>query len=154
MGLDMYLEVDAFVYGDNKAYASIVAAADLGVIAGDRQQLATVSITAAYWRKANAIHAWFVREVQDGQDKCQRSHVDASQLVDLLALTKRAISLYHAGDKEELLLLLPPVAGFFFGSTDIGEMYLDDLKSTEEMLTRITTAPSFDQYDYFYRASW
>jgi len=36
-----------------------------------------------YWRKANAIHDWFVQNVQDGRDECQESYVTLSQLQEL-----------------------------------------------------------------------
>ena len=154
MGLDMFLEVEKIVLRDTKEYANIATIAAFRSLASDTPQFATVSVVAAYWRKANAIHGWFVREVQGGQDMGQRSHVDASQLIDLLALTKLSISLYNSGDKEKLLELLPPVEGFFFGSTEMDELYLTDLQNTESMLTRITTAPGFDECQYYYRASW
>jgi hypothetical protein len=37
----------------------------------------------AYWRKANQIHDWFVKHVQDGVDECQESPVTLLQLQEL-----------------------------------------------------------------------
>ena len=31
-------------------------------------------VCVAYWRKANAIHSWFVENCQDGVDECQYSN--------------------------------------------------------------------------------
>ena len=36
-----------------------------------------------YWRKANAIHGWFVRECADGVDECQEITVTREQLAQL-----------------------------------------------------------------------
>ena len=40
----------------------------------------------AYWRKANAIHRWFVNNVQDGIDECQETIVTRNQLFTLLQI--------------------------------------------------------------------
>jgi cysteine desulfurase len=42
-----------------------------------------VSIVAVYWRKANQIHAWFVQNVQEGVDECERHWVPREKLVEL-----------------------------------------------------------------------
>ena len=36
-----------------------------------------------YWRKANAIHGWFVRELADGEDNCRDIYVPTEALVRL-----------------------------------------------------------------------
>jgi hypothetical protein len=40
----------------------------------------TIETEVAYWRKANAIHQWFVDNVQDGEDNCQESDIDIDTL--------------------------------------------------------------------------
>lgn len=35
-----------------------------------------VETEVAYWRKANAIHKWFVDNAQDGEDECQETEID------------------------------------------------------------------------------
>ena len=47
-----------------------------------------------YWRKANAIHGWFIRECADGVDECQEIPVSTIKLLELhvqclIALNKR-----------------------------------------------------------------
>ena len=42
-----------------------------------------LSINIMYWRKANAIHNWFVVNCQKGVDECQRTYIERSQLVEL-----------------------------------------------------------------------
>lgn len=36
-----------------------------------------------YWRKAKAIHNWFVENVQDGKDDCSYYEVSKSKLIEL-----------------------------------------------------------------------
>ncbi len=43
---------------------------------------------AAYWRKANQIHQWFVSNVQNNMDNCQEVYVSKEQLQQLLDLCK------------------------------------------------------------------
>lgn len=47
---------------------------------------------AAYWRKANAVHGWFVREVQGGTDDCGTYLVTAQQLEELRDACKAALA--------------------------------------------------------------
>ena len=98
---------------------------------------ASVEVTCAYWRKANQIHSWFVREVQGGEDNCGEYYVSSDKLIELLAICKHSLE-----NKDPALLL--PQGGFFFGSTDIDEWYWNDLKSTISQLERILALPEFD----------
>ena len=45
----------------------------------------------AEWRKANAIHAWFVNNVQDGNDDCQSHWVSSEKLAELRDLCKQVL---------------------------------------------------------------
>jgi hypothetical protein len=44
-----------------------------------------------YWRKANAIHGWFVRELANGVDECQEIPVSKIKLLELQALCLSAL---------------------------------------------------------------
>lgn len=44
-----------------------------------------------YWRKANAIHKWFVENVQNGEDDCGRYEVSKEQLEELLDVCKEVL---------------------------------------------------------------
>lgn len=84
-----------------------------------------------YWRKANAIHKWFVDHVQGGKDDCGTYLVTREQLQELLETCNRVLT-----DHTLTSDLLPPQAGFFFGSEDIDEDYFCDLKETKEFLEK------------------
>ena len=108
---------------------------------------ASVEVTCAYWRKANQIHSWFVREVQGGEDNCGEYYVSSDKLIELLAICKHSLE-----NKDPALLL--PQGGFFFGSTDIDEWYWNDIKSTIIQLERILALPEFDNLSFYYNSSW
>ena len=103
----------------------------------------------AYWRKANAIHKWFVDNVQGGEDECREHHVSNEQLAELIEKCKTALS--HRGDAKAGKIL-PTQGGFFFGSTQIDEWYFRDLEETVEMLEPLLTDGSGG--DLYYRSSW
>lgn len=42
-----------------------------------------IEYTAMYWRKANAIHNWFVQNVQSGNDDCGHYDVSKDDLITL-----------------------------------------------------------------------
>ena len=100
-----------------------------------------------YWRKSNQIHNWFVINAQDDVDECQQSPVKIGQLVELRKLCRRAIRTKDAS-------LLPPVEGFFFGSTDIDKWYWSDLADTVEILTRFIDEPDLNNTTITYQSSW
>ena len=108
---------------------------------------ASVEVTCAYWRKANQIHAWFVREIQGGEDNCGDYYVSQDKLIELLALCKHALE-----NKDPSLL--PPQAGFFFGNTDIDEWYWHSLNDTISQLERIFALAEVDKLSFYYSSSW
>lgn len=100
-----------------------------------------------YWRKANAIHAWFVDNCADGVDECQHIDVSYDQLCQLRDLCKQVLD-----DHSKAEELLPTQEGFFFGSTEYDEWYFEYIENTYNMLKEELD----HQYpsDYVYRASW
>ena len=51
-----------------------------------------------YWRKANAIHRWFVQNVQDGVDDCGTYIVTREQLEQLKAACERVLAIAQIVD--------------------------------------------------------
>ncbi len=101
-----------------------------------------------YWRKANAIHEWFVSNVQDGIDECEPHDVTVGQLTELRNLCTAVII-----DNSLAEELLPTTSGFFFGSTDYDNWYFENLKETVEALDCILIDSSPDDI-FVYRSSW
>ena len=86
-----------------------------------------------YWRKANSIHAYFTRDVEDGEDNMRNVHVNKKDLMDL---KERCIKVL-AGGPEVAEELLPTAAGFFWGDTDYGEWYLRDIQDTLGIVSEV-----------------
>jgi hypothetical protein len=96
MGLDMYLTANEYVsrtqrdpqglsYDTPKRNALFDTLADRrkGWVDEAGYQGISISYPVGYWRKANAIHNWFVQNVQDNRDECQKSYVSPENLREL-----------------------------------------------------------------------
>ena len=112
-----------------------------------------VRIEAGYWRKANAIHDWFVKNVQDGKDECQTHDVSREDLAELKTLCERAIAARGRDFEEETSEdILPTAGGFFFGATEYNDWYYDNLADTIIIVDRCLALP--DAWEFEYCSSW
>lgn len=158
MGLDMYLSKKTYVKNWKHMQPSelnVVTVTRGGEVRTDikPERVSYIIEQVAYWRKANAIHRWFVHNVQDGKDECQESHVPVEKLAELVALCKQVLSAIK--EPGRAALLLPTQGGFFFGNTSYGDDYVEDLKDTIRQLEPLLSESS-DDYgsDFYYRSSW
>jgi hypothetical protein len=55
---------------------------------------------------------------------------------------------------ENAETLLPPQSGFFFGGTEIGEYYWEDLRYTKKLLADLLTDERFKDWEFYYQSSW
>lgn len=158
MGLDMYLEARKFVSGysfepidEQNSYENLLDS--VGMSRADFSPEASpfiyISINVAYWRKVNAVHSWFVENVQGGVDECQKAYVSREQLQELIDTCKQVLD-----DHDKAEELLPVGAGFFFGSYEYDEWYFDGVKSTIEQLEKILNNPKFEGWEFSYQSSW
>ena len=135
----------------------------------------------AYWRKANQIHNWFVGNIQDGIDDCGSYEVTKADIIILLALCKTVkknselvsrnivngytydnkgnrIPIIQAGktikDPGIAKKLLPTTTGFFFGSDEYNEYYMEDINYTIETLEKILIETDFEKEMLIYSSSW
>jgi len=96
MGLDMNLYAEKYVSAydyemtddkmersDNPIHALLIGISDMQTLPSAEYGGVIITKAVGYWRKANAIHGWFVRELADGVDECQRINVERSDLVKL-----------------------------------------------------------------------
>jgi len=147
----------------------------------DPKKITYIEERAGYWRKANHIHKWFVDNVMGGEDECKDYSVSAEQLLELLKVCEEVVSKakmvdgrlhtstsYQGGEKtenyedgkvienvEEIAELLPTERGFFFGSTDYNEWYLQDVKDTIKIINDLgLTGPDDYTNEYTYHPSW
>ena len=154
MGLDMHLYATDFFssYTNKESYDNAVKALGaeefLSKHSCSPMGFVDVKMEVAYWRKANAIHKYFVDNLQGGKDECQTTEVSRSELQDLLDICNEVME-----DRSKAEKLLPTQSGFFFGSTEYDEYYYDDIELTIKQLTSILeNAPS--HWFFEYSSSW
>ncbi len=148
MGLDMYLIARRLASNDD--YAEIQERTKKCGLFQSDVPLNEIERELAYWRKANAIHKWFVENVQNGVENCECSPVTRKQLEDLMNICKTVMN-----DKEKAASLIPTQNGFFFGSTDYDEGYFDDVEETIRCLDGILSDTTWcDGWTFYYRSSW
>lgn len=150
MGLDQYLYAKQYTskYASNAdlndrlvsvSGASSWALSDFG---------SYVEVPAAYWRKQNAIHQWFVDNCQGGMDDCREAYVSREQLEELLSICAQIVA-----DPSLAQQLLPTQSGFFFGSTDYDDWYFDGLRETVDRL-RMLLNDVPHEWEFYYQSSW
>lgn len=107
----------------------------------------------AYWRKANQIHNWFVQNCADGIDECQPINVSVDNLKTLLSACEYVLS-----NPKDASTFLPTQSGFFFGPTDYGDGYFEDIKDTIAYIKPIISfmEGQKEPYKWYieYQASW
>ena len=166
MGLDMYLIRKKYVgasYEWRKVTGKIEIEIDGKKLPIEFNRLAYIEENACYWRKANAIHRWFVENVQDEKDDCGNYYVSINKLEELLekceevkskAIIKKGkikngrkiengewVDILEDGEyvenADEIRNILPTQEGFFFGSTEYDKWYMQDIEYTIEELKKL-----------------
>jgi hypothetical protein len=102
-----------------------------------------------YWRKFNALHNWFVKNVQDGVDDCGEYYVSKGKLEELL-MTLEAVN----ENPKVAADYLPPRSGFFFGNTDIDNYYKEEVKETIKLVKALIKEHEEFSPSYYYQSSW
>ena len=135
-----------------------------------------------YWRKANAIHQWFVDNVQDGEDDCDY-HREVTE-EDLIALRDLCVDVInhspmalgkiqngwscgpdgeiqkHLEDGKYVIdpsyaaEHLPTHHGFFFGNEEYNQWYIADLLETIKICNEVLDTTDFNTQMIYYLSSW
>lgn len=147
MGLDMYLTAKRYIYDFGDDDQPLRDALEAFKVNG--MGVKELSYEAGQWRKANAIHKWFVDNVQEGRDNCAEYIVDTAQLEELLELVNEVLR-----NKDKAKDLLPTANGFFFGSLIYDEGYFDDLIQTKAIIENVLSIEDICKYDIYYSSSW
>lgn len=150
MGLDMYLTGRRRVYRylDEDDHKALNNNSTLTAMAHGRE-VQGFEIEVQYWRKANAVHKWFVDNVQGGEDNCQPYPVQVDDLRNLMRDCRLVLD-----DQRLAGEILPPAAGFFFGSTELNEWYWQDIEETWRVLDEVLKWPDIDKFTFTYQSSW
>lgn len=144
MGLDMHLNGKLYFYESKIPDSIVVTYPSLNGF-----ELREMTFQVGYWRKANAIHRWFVENVQNNVDDCGTYDVSLTQLSELLTIVDMVLE-----DHSKAETLLPSMGGFFFGTTNYDEHYFRDLKYTKELLEDIVNKPDMHKCYLTYQSSW
>jgi hypothetical protein len=156
MGLDMYLTASGYTSAssakrnpqEQERYEALLEILQCENYISDNLGFIEYEVEVAYWRKANAIHGWFVQHCQDGVDNCEKHYVTRERMMELITLCKKVLNNPSLADE-----LLPPHPGFFFGSYEIDDWYESSLKDTVQMLEHaLINVP--DNMQFCYRSSW
>ena len=183
MGLDMYLEASystrAFQRPTDQDYADMREGKEVKVKRSIELEDAIAAIgfedapiDHAYnyfqyvfpiitWRKANAIHKFFVDNCQEGNDNCQRHYVSESDLERLLEIINEILEIKTpvAREMKAEELLPTDIEGCFFGSKEYDDWYYKDLEDTKKVLDKLfkyqATAETGKCFDsFYYQSSW
>lgn len=165
MGLDMYAARRFYVknwdhYSASERYQVTVSRGGNAIKGIQPERITWIEEEVMYWRKANHIHAWFVDNVQKGDDPNDgRIYlVSWEKLKELLSTCKKVLkaselvdgqvyagTVYDAEHPNGLVQsepgkvvkdttvaeeLLPTCSGFFFGCEDYDEYYLRAVEET------------------------
>jgi hypothetical protein len=183
MGLDMYLYKKTYVKnwdhnGPEGQHQITVKKGNKKLKHVQPKRISEITEEVGYWRKANHIHQWFVREVQNGVDECQLAYVEKDKLKELRSICQTIVDYFDKSitgkkdikasfgddwteniydiDESVLSDLLPTASGFFFGGTDYDHWYYQDCKGTVEIID--DAFKGFDEKDYgisfAYESSW
>jgi hypothetical protein len=143
MGLDMYLKGKVYLDYNSTNRAEIAKMIDLPEFEAN-----SVEIELGYWRKANHIHKWFVDNVQNGVDNCGEYFVRKADLEMLLTVCEQVLK-----NVTNANTLLPTQSGFFFGSVEYDDWYIEDVQDTIKIIKRALSLDS-KFIDFYYRSSW
>ena len=154
MGLDMYLTKRIYVgaeYEHRKVKANIKITVDGKSLRINPKKISYIEEAVGYWRKANHIHAWFVQNVQNGEDDCGRYYVSEEQLRELLAECEKI-----KNNKDLAPELLPIQEGFFFGGTEYDKYYFQVINYTIKLINSLLKQKKGDYlpFEVEYSSSW
>lgn len=164
MGLDMYLEIRREEYVSNYTKSRTLKREYPKFLQDNFPNLPPIQSVSrktyfevGYWRKANAIHNWFVENCGGGEDTCQQMEVSLEKLEELLDVCKKV-----SADHNLAPVYLPTQEGFFFGSTEYDDWYFDKIEDTIKIIEPVIEflknindkCKSNDWWDVVYQASW
>ena len=131
MGLDMFLSGKIYLSPRDKNNGKIKELfKEINEIGNSDYVI--VELGVGYWRKANAIHNWFVKNIQNGNDDCKEYWVTREKLKELKELCNKVLK-----DKNKAPELLPTISGFFFGNLEYDGYYFHYLEDTVKIIDKI-----------------
>ena len=182
MGLDMYLYKKTYVQSwshqkPKDQFEVVVKRGGKPYKGVQPNRISYVTESIMYWRKANQVHGWFTSNTQElTEEVSYRVTLDdlknlldtCKQVLDILDKSKKKViqveNGWSSGERtfcdidvfdceDEIMDLLPPTQGFFYGSSDINEYYKETIDETIRFLeNEIPLCTEDDEFEYY--ASW
>lgn len=182
MGLDMYLNKKHYVKNwsfqkPEEQHQVIVTKGGQPLTTIKSDKVKYIEEEVMYWRKANQIHGWFVRngqertpdvlygiEREDLERLLEECKVVIEKLNGCKTSTKQVVNGWSGGEETHIdinvydidtdeLGDLQPTQGFFFGSSEIDDGYVNDIQDTINFLEEELKGED-DGGEYEYYASW
>jgi len=186
MGLDQFLSKKTYVKNwehqpKDREYKVTIKKGGKVMTEINPERISYIEEEVAYWRKANAIHKWFVDNCQEGNDNCQEHYVEAEKLKALLEIVTEILTecklidgkvhngTTHKANGETVKNMekgkimtnpeiaeqkLPSESGFFFGNTDYDQYYYQDLQYTKKTIEGLLAEKGESGGEYYYHSSW
>lgn len=183
MGLDMYLYKKTYRNNwlDQTPENQISVDVKLGGVQHPSikpERISHITEFVMEWRKANQIHGWFcknTRELMDNvryelnREDLEKLLLDCKKVLQILETAPKGTTKVLGGWKDgeeyyvdvevytdipEVLEILPPTQGFFFGSYEIDDYYKEDIEDTITSLEEELSLPEIGWTEYEYHASW
>ena len=142
----MYLSAKRYLFSFNEHDKALADKIDAEVGLNSLGRTTEISREAFYWRKAWAIHHWFVVNAQYGEDDCKEYWVERNKLGELLDTLKRV-------DENPSLAedILPLQADDDQGK----EWELEQVRRTIPALDKLLNDENLkEHWDFYYQSSW
>ncbi len=146
MGLDMYLSAKRYLWSFNEHDQALANKIDEMIGGASLGHTNEVRKEAFYWRKAWAIHHWFVINAQEGDDNCGEYFVSRDLLRNLLDTLKKVDE--NPSIAEDILPLQAD-------DNDGKEWELEQIRRTIPALEKLITDEDIkENWDFYYSSSW
>lgn len=107
-----------------------------------------------YWRKANSIHNWILKETGTPSDfNAGDNGIELTKDM-LIKFVEQAETVLRDKSDETSARLIPSCSGFFFGNTAYDEWYYKDIESTAEKFKQLINTFDFETYELVYSCWW
>ena len=142
----MYLSAKRYLFSFNEHDKALADKIDAEVGASSLGHTNEIRKEAFYWRKAWAIHHWFVMNAQNGEDDCKEYWVERYKLQELLDTLKKV---------EENPSLAEDILPLQSDDDEGKEWELDQIRRTIPALDKLINDESLkEKWDFYYSSSW
>lgn len=115
-------------------------------------------IDEAYWRKFHALHDYFIKEIQEGDDDCLVYRLDYKTIHKLKIIIERILEDKELeesmGNNRGVASKLLPEPSSIPKKLRYGQSYYESLNSSYSVVKNILEKMKEGKRDFYYRSSW